>query len=387
MSDYDSASEEIELLDEKSGKIAILIEAVRAGKRKYIYKCKKSVLKQICEAEDIKFSESDTVENLRKILSTYYQAQEQSLAVHQNKTMASNYDIKVFDGDNWETFQQQLECVIVFNDVPAAKMVPLLITKLSPKVFESLTYSCAPEKPITLTYSALCEKLKQKYEKTHSPLMDRAEFRGRNQLPTETIDDYLLTLRKLVKGCQFKDEEDQIKEKFIEGVYSKMIKFELLKQGEQLKLDSLIQLARTVESAYKHANGEKDISTVSYMKPRRNTPKLKTGHQKDRNSQPTNKNKCYCCGKDNHIKKDCTLRNKYCSECGQRGHIYKMCQQKNNTNILDVKCEEEDGEQALDAVKDLYTEYETFSMHSVSKIPPFILEIDLNLVHFTKRCI
>lgn len=34
---------------------------------------------------------------------------------------------------------------------------------------------------------------------------------------------------------------------------------------------------------------------------------------------------CYCCGGKKHIRSECYLRNKYCSECGAKGHIYKMC--------------------------------------------------------------
>lgn len=52
---------------------------------------------------------------------------------------------------------------------------------------------------------------------------------------------------------------------------------------------------------------------------------------------------CFCCGKDNNRKAECTLRFKYCSECGLQGHIFKMCPSKvKKRNIQNVTVDYED---------------------------------------------
>ncbi|XP_063534987.1 uncharacterized protein LOC134744969 [Cydia strobilella] len=289
----------------------------------------------------------------------------------------TNYEIKPFNGDNWEVFEQQLESLILLNDVPEEKKVALLITKITSNVFETLQILCKTKKPITLTYKELCDTLTEKYKHTKTPLLDRAEFRRRNQLPTESVDDYVLNLRKLSRKCQFKDEEDQIKEKLVDGVYSKLIKFELMKQSAEAKLEDLIKLAKTVESAYKQANGEEETSNISYVKPNSKMPRQRYAPSKKNNNNNT-KSKCFCCGKDNHMKKDCTLKTKFCSECGQQGHIYKMCPKKyRQTNMLEVTNEEKTEDQGLEDIKNLYEEYPTYTFDRVSRIPPHFIELTI----------
>lgn len=106
-------------------------------------------------------------------------------------------ELKPFDGDKWEVFEQQLDCFMFVNEIPNEKKVPLLITKLTPRVFETLTYLCLPAKPIKLSYEKLCIKLKNKYDKSLSTILERAEFRKRNQLPNEKVEDYVIELKKL----------------------------------------------------------------------------------------------------------------------------------------------------------------------------------------------
>lgn len=56
------------------------------------------------------------------------------------KQIKMAYNIQTFDGTDWECFEQQLECVITLNEVPDDKKVPLLLTKLTPKVLDTLLF-------------------------------------------------------------------------------------------------------------------------------------------------------------------------------------------------------------------------------------------------------
>lgn len=211
------------------------IALIKSGKRTFIYKCSKEELQQILRDEKVNFPPKTNIDGLRKILSDYYkskqpqQTQSSEIIKPKQTRMSVCGEIKQFDGEKWEVFEQQLECFITVNDISDEKKVPLLITKLAPKVFETLTYLCSPTKPVKSTFEELCKKLKEKYAKPLSTALERAEFRKRNQLGHEKIQDYVLELRKLAGRCQFKDPEDQIKEKFMEGVHLKIIKFALMK--------------------------------------------------------------------------------------------------------------------------------------------------------------
>ncbi|XP_061718199.1 uncharacterized protein LOC133525825 [Cydia pomonella] len=160
-----------------------------------------------------------------------------------------NYHIEPFDGRDFDTFELQLQCLISLNNVPEDKKVALLITKITPKVLETLNHICAPAKPTEKSFTDLIKLLEDRYNKSTSIPVDRAEFRKCNQKAEESIEDYIIRLKKAAKKCNFKDFKDQVKEKLIDGVYSSLVKFELLKNGNQT-LDELTTLARTVEAAW-----------------------------------------------------------------------------------------------------------------------------------------
>ncbi|CAG9134790.1 unnamed protein product [Plutella xylostella] len=283
-------------------------------------------------------------------------------------------EIKPFDGDKWEVFVQQLECFILVNDISDDKKVPLLITKLTPKVFETLSCLCAPNKPTKLSYEELCTKLKEKYTKPVSTVLERAEFRRRKQLPRESIEDYALELRKMANRCNFKDIDDQLKEKFMDGVTSKVIKFELMKGSADLTLEACIQLARTVEAALLHTGDAPETTEVFFTQEQRK-PNMRMKIKKNNNANT--EMHCFCCGKNNHIKSQCSLAKKFCSECGQQGHIYRMCQRrKREAHVLEAQTPEEVKEEPVENIRNLYDE--TYAVHSVSRIPPHFITLNVN---------
>ncbi|XP_063821311.1 uncharacterized protein LOC135071454 [Ostrinia nubilalis] len=281
--------------------------------------------------------------------------------------MAVCGDIKSFAGEKWDVFAEQLDCFMIVNDIPNEKKVPLLITKLAPEVFEILQCLCSPVKPNKLTYEELCSKLKEKYEKPLSTAVERAEFRRRNQLPNEKIQDYVLHLKRLAIKCNFKDTDDQIKEKFMDGVTSKVIKYELMKNADNRSLESCIECARNIEAALMHSDPSPETSEVFYNKQKDYQRTKQQTTTKGQKSYRQKNQQCYCCGKNNHLKAECSLRNKYCSECGQQGHIFRMCERKQRkTNILELETSKpiEENEEAIDSIKNLYEEYETYTFNS-----------------------
>lgn len=80
--------------------------------------------------------------------------------------------------------------------------------------------------------------------------VQRARFKDRNQEETENIKDYLLALRKMSKECNFKDVDDQLKERLLNGVYNETIRYELLKIADK-SLPELVTVAETAEMAFK----------------------------------------------------------------------------------------------------------------------------------------
>ncbi|XP_049885410.1 uncharacterized protein LOC126380176 isoform X3 [Pectinophora gossypiella] len=327
-SDFYSTENEDEDGGSSIGKERI-IKSEQLTNRSWIYKLNKKQLQEKLKQLKIYFTEGQTVDELRRILSDYCK---QKTSTKKNTKM-TNYSLNLFDGDNWKCFEQQLECIILLNEVEEDKKVPLLLTKITPKVLNVLNCLCSPKNPTSLTYEALCTKLRDKYTQKQPTALERVTFRNRNQLPTETIEQYVLELRKLGGNCDFKDLDDQIKEKFIDGVNSKLIKFELLKSESNKTLEETITLAKTVEFALLQTNDGKQGNEVSevFFNGQGRKGKTSQNYQKFR-SDIRKEPRCFCCGATNHVRSQCTLNKKYCSECGQQGHIFKMCSRNKKIN-------------------------------------------------------
>lgn len=360
-------------------------------KRTWIYALKKDELQKKLTSLNIVFEQKASVDDLRKLLSNYCK---ENIKIRQERRkptvkMTTNYNIQQFNGENWECFEQQLECLIQLNDVKEEKKVSLLLTKITPQVLEILNCLCTPKKAIACSYTELCEKLREKYIPKNLSAIERATFRNRNQLPTETIEEYVLELRKQGRKCDFKDLDDQIKEKLMDGVYSKLLKFELLKScTTEMSLEDTIVVARKVEGALQQTKQKENTVTETFylqqgqkVNGERNN-KYKNKIQKVNKSVPiTSENRCYCCGASNHMKKECRLIKKYCSECGQQGHIYKMCSRnKKHQKVYSVSEEKKTADEQEVEVEttatQMFNEFEMYSIN-VSKVPPLYITLNI----------
>ncbi|KAL3269251.1 hypothetical protein HHI36_008331 [Cryptolaemus montrouzieri] len=174
--------------------------------------------------------------------------------------MACGYEIKNFDGEGWEVFEQQLDCAPALNDIPEERKVPLLITKLPPK-----------KKP----YNQQGQwKLLELFYFEKSRKQNKSSRNQQNQ------------------GVRSRKEEIQ----------------------------------------------------------------------------------CSCCGKNNHIRSECTFNKKYCSECGKQGHIYRMCpSRQRQTQALKTEEYLEKVEPSMETVSETF---EMYAVNRVSRIPLHFLNLD-----------
>ena len=109
----------------------------------------------------------------------------------------------------------------------------LLLTYLLPEVYNELKAECEPTVVETMEFKALTEKLTELYEPDKGEYSARFVFRGRKQKPTESIQDYLLALKKLSTPCKSSSAElsSQLKDQLIAGVSSKLVRYELFKES------------------------------------------------------------------------------------------------------------------------------------------------------------
>ena len=128
-------------------------------------------------------------------------------------------NLELFDGKNWETYLERLEIHFIVKKVKDDEKVGVLLSVLSPKVYEKLRYLMKPRKPITQTYDAVVQKLTEHYDPKPLVSTERFKFFNRYQASNETMGQYIAELHKLAANCDFKDNlEEQLTDRFVCGM-------------------------------------------------------------------------------------------------------------------------------------------------------------------------
>ena len=138
--------------------------------------------------------------------------------------------------------------------------------------------------------------------------MERYTFYSRTRRENESVAEYVAQLRHLSRHCNFRDLNDNIRDRIVCGVNNSQIQQKLLSVGNALTLDKALKLAISIETASKNAksiHGETPIHKVD---------------SKDK--------EFYRCGGD-HNPNSCKFKDEECFYCKNQGYRAKMCQKKN----------------------------------------------------------
>jgi len=83
--------------------------------------------------------------------------------------------------------------------------------------------------------------------------MNRDHFRQSRQSKQETTDQFYARLCALATGCEYQDQEGEIKTQLIQGIKSRKLR-EMALQKPNLSLDQLLERARAFEAVHHHLN-------------------------------------------------------------------------------------------------------------------------------------
>ena len=184
---------------------------------------------------------------------------------------------------------------------------------------------------------------------------ERSKFQERKQLQDETVEQFYRSLRTLVQYCEYRDLEDQVRDRFVVGLLDKKLKeklqltqdltlpraLEIARQHEQVKL----QLKEQCENSETDEQGEASEAR-NYKHNRQNMnqtasakyyPSRGRGHQRGRgpprNSSPMrNEAGCGQCGYGHTKEMKCPAVNQRCRLCRRLGHFQRVCR----TNVREV---------------------------------------------------
>lgn len=273
--------------------------------------------------------------------------------------------LNISSGDISENFEQFKEEVLIYLTATESEKKPLkvqiarlknLIGTEGLRLYQTITNYRPEEETINNILETLHEYCVPKKNETISI----HKFFSRKQIQGECFDNYYTELKRLVKPCDFRDQEDKLlRSQLILGIASPETQERLLR--DNLSLDKVLQFCRSVELANKNvkAINKSELNLVqktgSFKAISKNydvEESQSTGHKRNEKLfQSTNNQKdvqqnvqCRNCGYS-HAHRRCPAFGKQCNKCYKFNHFANKCLSKTFVRALDAddnNCNPED---------------------------------------------
>ena len=155
------------------------------------------------------------------------------------------------------------------------------------------------------------------------------------------LNQWLTQVYNLVNICKYpEDSTDRIiRDVLIVGCNSNHARDKIIRQGEAITLNQVIEILQAEESAYSTMRQiqdyeKKPTASIHYQSydSRSKKSKARSNEQNSSSSPTGSKRKCFRCGEPFSRKhmKECRAQNVTCNGCGIKGHLKKCCKKSGN---------------------------------------------------------
>ena len=216
-----------------------------------------------------------------------------------------------------------------------------------------LDYSSAEETPATeggrrrilssgYKVQTYWDLLDEEFKPKGNKLLSIIELWTRSKQGDKPLNQWLTQVYNLVNICKYpEDSTDRIiRDVLIVGCNSNHARDKIIRQGEAITLNQVIEILQAEESAYStmqqiQGYEKKPPASIYYQSYDSRSKKSKTpsNEQNSSSSSPTgSKRKCFRCGEPfsrQHIK-ECRAQDVICNGCGIKGHLKKCCKKSGN---------------------------------------------------------
>ena len=187
--------------------------------------------------------------------------------------------------------------------------------------------------------------LDEEFKPKGNKLLSIIELWTRSKQGDKPLNQWLTQVYNLVNICKYpEDSTDRIiRDVLIVGCNSNHARDKIIRQGEAVTLNQVIEILQAEESAYStmqqiQGYEKKPPASIYYQSYDSRSKKSKTpsNEQNSSSSSPTgSKKKCFRCGEPfsrQHMK-ECRAQNVTCNGCGIKGHLKKCCKKSGNFPI------------------------------------------------------
>ena len=182
--------------------------------------------------------------------------------------------------------------------------------------------------------------LDEEFKPKGNKLLSIIELWTRSKQGDKPLNQWLTQVYNLVNICKYpEDSTDRIiRDVLIVGCNSNHARDKIIRQGEAVTLNDVIEILQTEESTHStmqqiQSYDKKPTSSIYYQTYDSRSKKSKVSSEQNSSSSPTgSKKKCFQCG-DNFSRqhmKECRAQDITCNGCGIKGHLKKCCKKSGN---------------------------------------------------------
>ena len=182
--------------------------------------------------------------------------------------------------------------------------------------------------------------LDEEFKPKGNKLLSIIELWTRSKQGDKPLNQWLTQIYNLVNICKYpEDSTDRIiRDVLIVGCNSNHARDKIIRQGEAVTLNEVIEILQTEESTHStmqqiQSYDKKSTGSIYYQTYDSRSKRSKVSNEQNSSSSPTgSKKKCFRCGETfsrQHMK-ECRAQNVTCNGCGIKGHLKKCCKKSGN---------------------------------------------------------
>ncbi|KOB52268.1 Uncharacterized protein OBRU01_25210, partial [Operophtera brumata] len=137
--------------------------------------------------------------------------------------------------DTWNSYIKRVRAFFLVNGTKAEVQTAFLITLVGNETYDLMTVLCSPDEPEKKTFDKLVEIVENHLNPKASDMAERMKLRACLQNQSETVNEYLLRLKRLAMTCKFKGQEsleENLRDQFTYGLRSEKYRQRLLTERE-----------------------------------------------------------------------------------------------------------------------------------------------------------
>ena len=182
--------------------------------------------------------------------------------------------------------------------------------------------------------------LDEEFKPKGNKLLSIIELWTRSKQGDKPLNLWLTQTYNLVNICKYpEDSTDRIiRDVLIVGCNSNHARDKIIRQGEAVTLNQVIEILQTEESTHStmqqiQGYDKKSTGSIYYQTYDSRSKKSKVSNEQNSSSSPTgSKKKCFRCGElfSRQHMKECRAQDVICNGCGIKGHLKKCCKKSGN---------------------------------------------------------